>query len=322
MRAMVFDDFGPADVFREADLPRPTPLPSELLVRVHAIGLNPVDWKTREGAPTPARAALGDTPYVLGWEVSGVVEDVGHGVHLYEPGDQVFGLLHFPRAANAYADYVTAPSRQFAPKPAAVDHVHAAALPLAGLTAWHALTEVARVAPGQRVLVHAAAGGVGHLAVQLARHLGATVIGTAHSSKHPFLQTLGADELVDYTTDRFEDVVDPVDVVIDLVGDRQDHTTTRSLDVLKPGGIVVSIAPGSAPSLREIARDRGLRVSAPILVEPDGHGLRHLADLMTAGELVVHVERTFDLTDVAAAHALGESNRTTGKLVLNSAASL
>jgi NADPH:quinone reductase-like Zn-dependent oxidoreductase len=316
VKAIALEDFGTPEVFYEADIPRPVPLPSEVLVRVHAVGLNPVDWKTRQGLPTPARVSMGSGPHVLGWEVSGVVEAVGPGVHLFGPGDEVYGLPWFPRPGSAYAEFVTAPSRQFAAKPANVDHVHAAAIPLAGLTAWHALTEVARVEAGQRVLVHAAAGGVGHLAVQLARHLGAYVIGTASESKHDFLRTLGVNEVIDYRTTRFEEAVAPVDVVLDLVGDRQDSTTTRSLEVLKPDGIVVRIAPGSDDGLPAAAARRGLRVSRDILVEPDGCGLKHLATLVEAGELVVHVEQAFSLDQVADAHRRGESNGVTGKLVL------
>jgi NADPH:quinone reductase-like Zn-dependent oxidoreductase len=316
MRAMVLTDFGPADNFELQHVPTPAPLPSEVLVRVHAVGLNPVDWKTRLGAPTPARAAIGEAPYVLGWEVSGVVESVGHGVHLHAPGDEVFGLIWFPRPGRAYADYVTAPSRQLVRKPSSVGHVEAAALPLAGLTAWHALTEVAQVQPGQRVLIHAAAGGVGHLAVQIARELGAHVIATASASRHDWLRELGAQQVVDYRTTKFEDVVEPVDVVIDLVGDRVDSTSTRSVGVIKPGGILVRVAPGQAPDLDDKAAQAGIRTSTGILVEPDGEGLKQLAALLADGRLSVEVEKTFDLPEVARAHRLGEGDHVRGKIVL------
>jgi NADPH:quinone reductase-like Zn-dependent oxidoreductase len=317
MRAVTFDDFGAADVLGEHSVERPAALPSEVLVRVHAVGLNPVDWKTRAGAPTPARAALGSAPHILGWDVSGVVESVGHGVHRFAPGDEVFGLIWFPRPGNAYAEYVTAPSRQFARKPGSVDHVHAAAVPLAALTAWHALVEVALVQPGQRVLIHAAAGGVGHFAVQMARHLGAHVIGTASAAKADLLGRLGVDEHVDYTSVRFEDVIAPVDVVLDLVGDMHDATTSRSLSVLRPGGVLVSIAPGAAPDLPERAAGLGVRVSPPILVEPDGAGLETIAGLIDQGAIEVLVEEVFPLEDAAAAHRLGDSGRVSGKLVLS-----
>lgn len=156
MRAVVFTDFGGPEVLVPTTVPRPEPLPTEVLVRVHAAGINPLDLRTRAGFPTPARAALGTGPHILGWDVSGTVVGIGPGEFLYAPGDEVFGLLWLPRPASAYAQYVTAPSRQFARKPASIDHDHAAALPLAGLTAWQSLTDIAQLDGGERVLIHAA----------------------------------------------------------------------------------------------------------------------------------------------------------------------
>ncbi|WP_307836594.1 NADP-dependent oxidoreductase [Paractinoplanes durhamensis] len=308
--------FGGPEVLRMATVARPRPLPGDVLVRVHAAGVNPVDWKTRAGFPTPAAAAFGDPPHILGWDVSGTVEEAGPGVHLLAPGDEVYGLVWFPRPGGAYAEYVAAPARQFARKPAAFDHVHAAAMPLAGLTALHALTDAADVRPGQRVLIHAGGGGVGHLAVQIAKHLGAHVIATARAPRHDWLRELGADEVVDYTAVRFEDAIDPVDVVIDLVGDGYDRTSTRSLDVLEKNGLFVQVAPIVPPDLAAKAGDRQIRVTPAILVDPDGPGLNRLANLADSGELVVAVEKTFPLEQAAQAHRLGEQNHVTGKLVL------
>lgn len=246
MRAITQDTFGGPDVLRLADVARPEPLPTEVLVRVHAAGVNPVDWKTREGGGMAG--VLGEPPFVLGWDVSGVVEAVGFGVHTLEVGDEVYGMPWFPRQAGAYAEYVTAPARQFVRKPSTIGHDLAAAVPLAGLTAWQALADAARVEPGQRVLIHAAAGGVGHFAVQFAKHLGAYVIGTAREAKHDWLRSLGADELVDYTAVRFEDAVKDVDVVIDLIGDGVEETSTRSLETLRPGGTLVAVPSGVSPN--------------------------------------------------------------------------
>lgn len=258
---------------------------------------------------------LGAPPFVLGWDVSGVVEKVGFGVTTLKEGDEVYGMPWFPRAAGAYAEYVTAPARQFARKPSTAGHEQAAALPLAALTAWQALVDTAQVKAGQRVLIHAAAGGVGHLAVQFAKHLGAHVIGTARAGGHDWLTKLGVDEAVDYTEVRFEDVVSDVDVVIDLVGDVHDDTSTRSLEVLRPGGLLVAIPAGVSPELAAAAEARGVRVS-PFLVEPDGPALTRIAELIDSGDVVVEVAETFPLEQVAAAHERGESNRTRGKLVL------
>ncbi|MGW0549026.1 NADP-dependent oxidoreductase [Streptomyces altiplanensis] len=313
MRAVSQDAFGGPEVLRPVTLPRPEPLPTEVLVRVVAAGVNPVDCKTRAGSGMAG--VLGEPPFVLGWDVSGVVEAVGFGVHTLNVGDEVFGMPWFPRRAGAYAEYVTAPSRQFARKPAGVGHDAAAAVPLAALTAWQTLVDAAGLRAGQRVLVHAAAGGVGHFAVQIAHHLGAHVIGTARAAKHDWLRELGADEVVDYTAVRFEDVVGDVDVVIDLIGEGHDSTSTRSLETLRPGGLLVAVPSGVSPELLERARARDRRATA-YLVEPDGHALGEIARLIGSGALSVEVEEVFLLEDAAAAHRHIESGRTRGKLVL------
>ncbi|MEU6770222.1 NADP-dependent oxidoreductase [Streptomyces sp. NPDC046759] len=313
MRAVVQDGFGGPEVLQVQQVPRPVPLPTEVLVRVHAAGINPVDWKTRGG--TGMAGVLGEPPFTLGWDVSGVVEEVGFGVTTLKAGDEVYGMPWFPRAANAYAEYVTAPARQFARKPAALDHVHAAAVPLAALTAWQAVVDTAHVRAGQRVLVTAAAGGVGHFAVQFARHLGAHVIATASAARHPWLKELGADETVDYTTTRFEDAAGDVDVVIELVGDAHDNTSTRSLKVLRPGGLLVAIPAGVSHELAQAAEAASVRVT-PFLVEPDGAALTTIADLIDAGHVAVEVEESFPLERADVAHSRGEAGRTRGKLVL------
>ncbi|MBL1102665.1 NADP-dependent oxidoreductase [Streptomyces coffeae] len=313
MRSVVQDGFGGPEVLRIQQVPRPVPLPTEVLVRVHAAGINPVDWKTRGGSGMAG--LLGEPPFTLGWDLSGVVEEVGFGVTTLKAGDEVYGMPWFPRAANAYAEYVTAPARQFALKPATFDHVHAAAVPLAALTAWQAVVDTAHLQAGQRVLVTAAAGGVGHFAVQFARHLGAHVIATASTARHPWLKELGADETIDYTTTRFEDAAVDVDIVIDLVGDAHDRTSTRSLKVLRPGGLLVAIPAGVSPELAQAAEAAGVRVT-PFLVEPDGAALTTIADLIDAGHVAVEVEDTFPLEQAGAAHARGEAGRTRGKLVL------
>jgi NADPH:quinone reductase-like Zn-dependent oxidoreductase len=312
MRAVTIREFGGAEVLTPEEVARPEPLPTEVLVRVHAAGVNPVDWKTREGR---GMAGLQTFPLILGWDVSGVVEEVGFGVTTLAPGDEVYGMPWFPRAAGAYAEYVTAPARQWARKPATLDHAHAAAVPLAALTAWQTLVGAARVEAGRRALITAAAGGVGHFAVQFARHLGAHVIATASAARHPWLKELGADETIDYTTTRFEDAARDVDVVIDLVGDAHDRTGTRSLTVLRPGGLLVAVPAGVSPELAAAAEAAGVRVT-PYLVEPDGAALTTIAGLIDAGEVAVEVAETFPLDRAAAAHARGEAGRTRGKLVL------
>ncbi|MET8969531.1 NADP-dependent oxidoreductase [Streptomyces hydrogenans] len=307
MRAISQDTHGAPEVLEQVLLPRPAPGPGQILVAVRAAGVNPTDWKHRA-----AGLFLGRLPLVLGWDVSGVVEAVGFGVTLFKPGDEVFGMLPYPHGVGSHAEYVTGPARAFAAKPAGIDHVQAGALPLAALTAYQAIVDTAAVGPGQRVLIHAAAGGVGHLAVQIAKARGAYVIGTASAAKHEFVRSLGADEVIDYRTTDFRDAVQDIDMVLDpLSGD----TRARSLDVLRPGGVLVSILPGTDPDEAAKAAARGVRVES-LLVEADHAGMNAVADLAASGALRAHVEAVFPLAEAAKAHALGETNRTTGKIVL------
>ncbi|OAR23622.1 NADPH:quinone reductase [Streptomyces sp. ERV7] len=313
MRAVTQSAFGGPEVLRVTEAPRPVPLPTEVLVRVVSAGVNPVDVKTREGHGMAG--VLGEPPFVLGWDVAGVVEEVGFGVHTLEVGDEVYGMPWFPRAAGGYAEYVTAPARQFARKPVTLNHDEAAAVPLAALTAWQILVDTADVRPGQRVLIHAAAGGVGHFAVQIAKHLGAHVIATASAGKHAWLRELGADEVVDYTAAPFEEQLSGLDVVVDLVGDEIDSTSTRSLAVLRPGGLLVAVPSGVSGELAERAAAAGVRAT-PYLVEPDGTALTTLAGLIDAEAIKVEVAAVLPLEEVAEAHRRQASGRTRGKIVL------
>ena len=309
MRAIVQNAFGEPDVLQLGERPLPEPIATEVRVRVQAAGVNPVDWKTRAGLGAAAQWGL---PLTVGWDVAGVVDAVGPGVTRFAVGDPVFGMPWFPRPASAYAEFVTAPSRHFARRPDALGVVEAGGLSLAGLTAWQCLVDVARVQPGQRVLVHAGAGGVGHLAVQIAKSRGAHVIATASAAKHDLLADLGVDEAVDYRNQRFEEVVKPVDVVYDLIGG---DVSVRSLDVLRPDGVMIVLPSSAAAAAVEAARNRGLR-AVGVLVEPDGDGLEDLAALVEAGGLRVLIDETFPLDRAADAHRLGERGRATGKIVL------
>ncbi|MFD0357538.1 NADP-dependent oxidoreductase [Streptomyces sp. NPDC127110] len=304
MRAIVVNEWGGPETLVEREIERPEPGLNEILVRVHAAGVNPVDWKTRASG---GLIAWGETP-IVGWDVSGTVEAVGPGVTLHAPGDEVYGMPGFPRQAGGYAEYVVGAARHFARKPASLDHVGAAALPLAALTAWQALVDTAGVTAGQRVLVHAAAGGVGHLAVQIAKARGAYVIGTASGAKHDLLRELGADELIDYRTADFTEAVSDVDVVIDSLGGENGG---RSLKVLKPGGHLVTL-----PSPDDVPADaEGFRTGWT-LVEPDFRGLTEIAALVEEGSLRPVIDTVLPLEQAARAHELGELGRTTGKIVL------
>ncbi|WP_406319765.1 NADP-dependent oxidoreductase [Streptosporangium sp. NBC_01639] len=310
MRAVSQDTAGGPDVLKVIETARPQPDRGEILVRVHAAGVNPADWKTR----SRGEFSVGTKPpFTLGFDVSGVVEAVGDGVTVFQSGDEVFGMPRFPHPAGAYAEYAAAPARHFAPRPTSLTHIESGALPLASLTAWQALVDTADVRPGQRVLIHAAAGGVGHLAVQIAKARGAHVIGTASAAKHDLLRSLGADELIDYRTQDFAETVRDVDVVLDALGG---DNWARSLRTLRPGGTLVSILPLDDTFPCEEAEAAGVR-AVFMLVEPDQYGLREITKLVEDGRLRVIAEAVFPLEDAAGAHRLGETGRTTGKIVLS-----
>ena len=312
MRAIVATEPGPADVLKETRVPKPRPGGTEILVRVHAAAINPADWKTRAAGGWAGRPDVTEQGPILGWDVSGVVEAVGRGVTLFKPGDEVFGMPLFPHFPGGYSEYVAAPARQFVLKPADLTHVQAAALPLAALTAYQALRDFANVQPGQKVLIHAAAGGVGHLAVQIAKALGAHVVGTASAAKHDFLRELGADEVIDYREVDFAEAVTGVDVVIDAIGG---DYFDRSLRTMNLGGTFVALSYDVTPAMKARAAERDVTADF-MLVEPDLVGLTAIRALVIDGRLRSVVDTVLPLADAAKAHELGETNRATGKIVL------
>ena len=312
MRAIVATEPGPAGVLKETRVPKPQPGGTEVLVRVHAAAINPADWKTRSSGVWTGRHGVTEQGVILGWDVSGVVEQVGRGVTRLQPGDEVFGMPLFPHFPGGYSEYVTAPSRQFVLKPATLTHVQAAALPLASLTAYQALHDYAQVKPGQKVLIHAAAGGVGHLAVQIAKALGAHVIGTASAAKHDFVRGLGADEVVDYREVDFAEAVSGIDVVIDAIGG---DYFERSLRTMNPGGTLVALSYDVSPEMKARAAEAGV-TSDFMLVEPDLAALTEIRTLVVDGRLRPVVDAELPLAEAAKAHELGESNRASGKIVL------
>ncbi|CAM5660367.1 NADPH:quinone reductase OS=Streptomyces griseorubiginosus OX=67304 GN=AQJ54_39590 PE=3 SV=1 [Streptomyces griseorubiginosus] len=306
MHALHQTALGGPEVLQLTELPRPEPGLGEILVAVHAAGFNPTDFMHRAQS-----GFLPPPPRTLGWDVSGTVVEAGHGVTLFKPGDEVFGMLPYPYGAGSHAEYVTGPTRAFVAKPARIDHVQAAALPLAALTAWQALVDTAGLRTGQRVLIHAAAGGVGHLAVQIAKQRGAHVTGTASAPKHDFLRELGADACIDHRSEDFTDTDKRYDVVLDALGG---ENAPRSVSVLRPGGVLVTLLPG-AEETQAVAEKAQVR-AVHLAVEHDQAGMRAIADLVDRGKLRAHVSGTFPLAEGARAHVLGETGRTTGKLVI------
>ena len=300
--------FGDPGVLTMAEIDRPEPIPSEVLVRVEATAVNPVDAMVRSGA----FALIGPPPFVLGWDIAGVVEAVVPGVTRFAVGDRVFGMPFFPRPGGGYAEFVAVPSRQLARIPTGMDAVTAAALPMAGLTAWQALVDAVRVTPGQRILIHGGGGGVGHLAIQIAKERGAVVTTTASAAKHDFVRGLGADEIIDYRAVDFTHAVRDIDVVFDTVGGQVGY---QSLKVLRPGGRLVTIVERADVALTAATLAAGMQFVG-ITVEPDYTSLEHLAGLVESGRLRPHVGQVFPLAEAAKAHEVIESGSTQGKLVL------
>ncbi|MEE1822246.1 NADP-dependent oxidoreductase [Streptomyces sp. BE20] len=316
MRAVRLHAFGGPEVLVYEEVPRPVPGPGEVLVRVHAAGINPPDLYARTGfARIPAGLRPPWTPpLVLGSDISGVVAALGDGVTAWQPGDEVFGMIRFPGQGSGYAEYVTTPADHLAAKPAALDHVEAAAVPMAGLTAYQFLIRELRPLSGGTALVNGAAGGVGHFAVQLARLAGAErVIGVASGRHEEFLRGLGVDQFVDYTrTPAAEAARDAADLLVDTVGGPDAH---RLLPAVRRGGLILPVYLGDYH--RE--RATGLGISLPDRmqqVRSDGGDLGELAALLDDGRIRVHVDGVHPLPEAAAAHRRAEQGHLRGKLVL------
>lgn len=312
MRALVIDRTGGPDELHLAELPLPVTVGDEVLIRVLAAGVNPIDAKTRSGSG-PA-AVIPGYPAVLGNDFSGVVVRSPYESFGLQPGDAVYGMARAPRIAGTYAEYVAVSSLSVARKPAAVSHIEAAGIPLAALTAWGMVT-LAQAGPGQRMLVHAGSGGVGHFAVQFARHLGAHVTATGSTASVEFLHRLGAHEVIDYSSTRFEDDLHDLDSVIDLIGNVHDNTGARSLAVLRPDGLLVNAPTGSWPTMQAEATAAGVRATG-YKVPADARVLDAITALIDNGTVRVNIDSVFDLADGAAAHRAIEGGHTRGKIVL------
>lgn len=297
---------GPEMLHYEEDLALPSLRPDDLLIRVRATAVNPVDWKIREGQ---LQNLLHHTlPLTLGWDVSGEVVAVGSEVNTFTLGDAVYARPDIERD-GAYAEYIAVKASEAAHKPANLDHLQAAAVPLAALTAWQSLVDAAQLQTGQTVLIHAAAGGVGSFAVQLAKSLGARVIATASGLNNGLVTDLGADQFIDYTLTRFEEVAKEVDVVFDTIGG---DVQKRSWSVLKPGGILVSIV---EPPPETTAVERGVR-SAFVFVQPNGEQLIAMTRLIDEGRMKPVIHTVLPLTEARQAHVISQGGHTRGKIVL------
>ena len=313
MCRVAYDRFGDAGVLYLERAAVREPGPDDVLVRVAGAGLNPIDWKTRKGLGFAARQIENSLPWSPGYDVAGEVVAVGDGVRTLAPGDRVMGMVGFPAAGGGYAEYVTVPAIDLAMVPEELDLVSAGALPLAALTAWQALFEVADLQAGQKLLVHAGAGGVGHFAVQFALERGAHVIATASGNHRDFLAGLGVHEVIDYHNARFEEDCYGLDLVLDLVGG---EVGKRSLHTLGEHGLLVTLPTVTADDIITQAEFMGLRAHG-MTVRPDVFHLEEIAELIEDGDVKVHVDQSFPLDQVQQAQRLLEAGHVRGKLVLD-----
>ncbi|GAA4926485.1 NADP-dependent oxidoreductase [Mucilaginibacter defluvii] len=309
MKAFILNNPGDVSELQLQDIETPTIQPGEVLVKIKAISINPVDVKSRTGKGVYGRIK-DQSPLILGWDISGTVTESQS--EKFKAGDEVFGMVNFPGHGKAYAEYVAAPAAQLALKPANISHPEAAAATLAALTAYQAMVHNAHVQSGQKVLVHAAAGGVGHFAVQLAKHLGAHVTGTSSARNKDFILNLGADAHIDYTTYDWANHPEEFDFVLDGVGG---DTIDTSILVTKPGGTVISIPTGLNEAVTEKAKAKGVN-GYFILVKSDGYDMQQVAALLEKGTLKAHVSETFPFAEMAEAHLQVESGRTVGKVIV------
>ena len=309
MKAIILKDFSGPDQLQEVELPVPGISEGEVLVEVKAISINPVDVKTASGKGA-AGQFKGTDPIILGWDMAGIVKESKSP--LFEAGDEVFGMVNFPGQGKVYAEYVAAPADQLAEKPASVSFPAAAATTLAALTAWQAFSDHSRVRAGQRVLVHAAAGGVGHFAVQIAKHAGAYVIGTASAANRDFVLGLGADVHIDYKTDKFEDLAKNMDFVLDTIGG---ENIDRSLQALKKGGTIISIVSGANEQVEEKAKAKGMK-GIRMMVQSSGEDMQNLASLLEEGAIKPTVSEQYPFEKMKEAFAQIASGKTRGKVIV------
>jgi NADPH:quinone reductase-like Zn-dependent oxidoreductase len=306
MNAIRMHSYGGPEVLQYEDAPRPQIRKGEVLIRVHAAGVNPLDWKVRSGSMNGF--IQHKLPLIPGWDVSGVVEEAGPSVSQFMKGDEVFAMAD-PTRDGAYADYIAVRATALAKKPKSLHHVRAAATPLSALAAWRSLFDLGQLQSGQRILIHGGSGGVGHFAVQFAKWKGNYVITTSSTKNHELLLKLGADETIDYTTQKFEDVANKIDIVLDTIGG---ETQERSWLVLKKGGVLISLV---EPPSEEKANQFGVR-GIMCSVEPDGAQLSKIAKLLDSAKLRPTIDRILPLSEARRGHELSQNGHIHGKIVL------
>lgn len=313
MKAIVLKKFGNTDNLVYKNLERPHVKTNEVLIKVRAISINPVDVKVRSREAPLAEDLAHYEPLILGWDVSGEVIEIGSEVHHFKIGDEVFGMVNFVGHGKAYAEYVSAPAEHLALKPDNISHIEASASTLSALTAWQAFDSYGKLRPTDKVLIHGASGGVGHFAVQIAKHIGAYVIATSSASNRDFVLGLGADEHINYQTTHFEQVLGDIDFVLEAIGGANFQ---KSVQVLKPFGTIVTLPSGHTKEDELKAQEKQLHACYFMSVYSSGSDMQKIASLLSKGILKPHVSHVFDFEEIAKAHLQIETGRTVGKVVV------
>lgn len=314
MKAVILNEAGSVENLQLAEIDKPVIGNDEVLVKVVSISINPVDVKSRAYEGVLNWIFEEKRPVILGWDISGEVVETGKNATDFKKGDEVFGMVNFFGKGNAYAEYVAAPAAHLALKPQNINHQQAAAASMAASTAYQALVDVAKIKKGNKVLVHAASGGVGHFAVQMAKYFGAYVIAVSSGKNKEFVLSLGADEHIDYTTENFHEKVQDVDIVIDTL---QGKTLSDSVDIVKENGIIVTLPSPEIPEdIADKARERNVNIEF-MMVESKKETTEAIAGLLKEGVLKPFVYKTFPFEDLAMAHLEVETNRVAGKVIVN-----
>lgn len=314
MKAVLLKGIGDVSQLEIANIDRPIPTDDEVLIHIKAFSINPIEVKTRKGNVF-SELLLQNQPSILGWDAAGVIEAVGKNVTAYQKGDAVFGVFGFPKFGKTYAEYSCTTPDLVAPLPQGLSFTEAAAGAIVGLTAYQALAHHANLQPGKKILIHAASGGVGHIAVQLAKHYGAEVWTTASAEKHALLKTLGADHCIDYKAQNFEDFAQNMDVVFDMIGGTY---IDRSLKILKPGGKIISIPSVSNGDVVEKAQAQG-REGVRFIMTTNPDDLKAVAELYSHRIITPHISKTYTLNEIRKAHQELENGHVTGKIALTTA---
>jgi NADPH:quinone reductase-like Zn-dependent oxidoreductase len=314
MKAIILNEAGSVENLKYVDIQKPDIKSDEVLVKTISLSINPVDYKARSNSGSLTWLFEEERPAILGWDLSGTVVEIGENVTDFKIGDAVFGMANFPGKGNAYAEFVAVPSSHLTLKPRNISHQEAASASLAALTAWQTLVNKGNVKKGDTVLIHGASGGVGHYATQIAKHLGAYVIGTSSAKNREFVLQNGADKHIDYTSENLLEIVADADFVLDtLAGD----LISKSIDVTKRGGIVVTIPSGNISDEDMIkAKSKNIDLSF-VLVESSGNDMLNIAQLLEKGILKSHVSETFSFEEMRNAHLHLEKGRTVGKIAIN-----